>query len=90
MGVPWIVPLEMNSRACQGTWGPNIGNATGPESTTLVAVSTWTFNGSLSSAHSKCGYFLAKSIDQTAHITLVTDNESVNEKSSKSGTYKDF
>uniref|UniRef100_A0A915KF80 Uncharacterized protein n=1 Tax=Romanomermis culicivorax TaxID=13658 RepID=A0A915KF80_ROMCU len=33
MGVAWIVPLEMNSRAPRATSGPNISSAAGAEST---------------------------------------------------------
>uniref|UniRef100_A0A915I5N6 Uncharacterized protein n=1 Tax=Romanomermis culicivorax TaxID=13658 RepID=A0A915I5N6_ROMCU len=89
-GVVRIVPLEMNLRARQVTLGPNISNAMGAKSTMLAAVSDSTSNGSLSCTHLKCGYFLAKSIDQMTRITLVMDDESVNVKSLKLGTYKDF
>uniref|UniRef100_A0A915JDH6 Uncharacterized protein n=1 Tax=Romanomermis culicivorax TaxID=13658 RepID=A0A915JDH6_ROMCU len=84
------VPLEINSRACRVISGPNTSNAMGAESTTMAPVNPSTSNGSLSRAHSKCGYFLAKSADQMAPIASVMDNESVNEKSLKSRTYKDF
>uniref|UniRef100_A0A915HXL2 Uncharacterized protein n=1 Tax=Romanomermis culicivorax TaxID=13658 RepID=A0A915HXL2_ROMCU len=66
----------MNSSARPVTWGPNIRNAAGPNSTTLGAVSASTSNGLLSSAHGRCRYFLAKSLDQTARIASVTDEES--------------
>uniref|UniRef100_A0A915HWR8 Uncharacterized protein n=1 Tax=Romanomermis culicivorax TaxID=13658 RepID=A0A915HWR8_ROMCU len=56
--VVWIVPLAMNSRAHRATLGPNIRNAAGAQSTTLATLSASTLNGSLSSAHERCGYFL--------------------------------
>uniref|UniRef100_A0A915I479 Uncharacterized protein n=1 Tax=Romanomermis culicivorax TaxID=13658 RepID=A0A915I479_ROMCU len=62
----------------------------GVGSTTSVAVGASTSKGSLSNAQGRCGYFLAKSVDQMAHIPSVTDYESPNEKSLKSRTYKDF
>uniref|UniRef100_A0A915KQX7 Uncharacterized protein n=1 Tax=Romanomermis culicivorax TaxID=13658 RepID=A0A915KQX7_ROMCU len=86
MDVAQIVPLAMNSRAHRATSCPNIHNAAGAKSTTLAAISASTSNSSLSSANGRCRYFSAKSIDQMARIVLVTDDESVNEKSLKSGT----
>uniref|UniRef100_A0A915JCA8 Uncharacterized protein n=1 Tax=Romanomermis culicivorax TaxID=13658 RepID=A0A915JCA8_ROMCU len=80
----------MNLRARRATSGPNIYNAMGAESTTLAAMSASTLKGLLSKAQGKCGYFSTKSVDQTAPIAWITDDESVNEKSLKSGTYKDF
>uniref|UniRef100_A0A915IZN1 Uncharacterized protein n=1 Tax=Romanomermis culicivorax TaxID=13658 RepID=A0A915IZN1_ROMCU len=62
--------------AHRATLGPNIHNAAGADSTTSVAISTSTSNGSLSSAHGRCGYFLAKSVDHTVSIALVMDEES--------------
>uniref|UniRef100_A0A915KHL5 Uncharacterized protein n=1 Tax=Romanomermis culicivorax TaxID=13658 RepID=A0A915KHL5_ROMCU len=88
MGVAWIVPLEMNSGAHPSTLDPNTCNTTRAVSTMSASMRALTSNSSLSSTHSKCWYFLAKSIDQRAHITSMMDDESVNEKSSK--TYKDF
>uniref|UniRef100_A0A915I1E8 Uncharacterized protein n=1 Tax=Romanomermis culicivorax TaxID=13658 RepID=A0A915I1E8_ROMCU len=67
----------MNSRAPQATSGPNISNAAGAESTTLAAVSASISNGLLSNPHGRCQYFLAKSIDRTACIPSVRDNESI-------------
>uniref|UniRef100_A0A915JJ47 Uncharacterized protein n=1 Tax=Romanomermis culicivorax TaxID=13658 RepID=A0A915JJ47_ROMCU len=66
----------MNLRARRATSGPNICNAMGAESTTLATMSASTLKGLLSKAQGKCGYFSAKSIDQTAPITLMTDDES--------------
>uniref|UniRef100_A0A915IC72 Uncharacterized protein n=1 Tax=Romanomermis culicivorax TaxID=13658 RepID=A0A915IC72_ROMCU len=87
-GVARIVLLAINSSARQATSGPNIHSAAGANSTTWAAVSASTSNSLLSSAHGRCGYFVAKSVDQTAGIALVMDEESVNEKSLKPVTYK--
>uniref|UniRef100_A0A915KLJ6 Uncharacterized protein n=1 Tax=Romanomermis culicivorax TaxID=13658 RepID=A0A915KLJ6_ROMCU len=64
--------------------------AAGANSTTSVAVSASTLNSSLSSAHGRWGYFVAKSVDQTALIASVMDEESLNEESLKTVTYKDI
>uniref|UniRef100_A0A915HMW8 Secreted protein n=1 Tax=Romanomermis culicivorax TaxID=13658 RepID=A0A915HMW8_ROMCU len=77
-GLARIVPSVINSSAHRATSGPNIPSAAGAKSTTLAALSTSTSKSSLSSTHGRWGYFLAKSVDQTAHITSATDKESVN------------
>uniref|UniRef100_A0A915L5Y1 Uncharacterized protein n=1 Tax=Romanomermis culicivorax TaxID=13658 RepID=A0A915L5Y1_ROMCU len=75
-GVARIVPLAINSSARQATSGPNIHSATGANSITSAAVSASTSNSLLSSTHGRWGYFVAKSVDQTARIGLVMDEES--------------
>uniref|UniRef100_A0A915J599 Secreted protein n=1 Tax=Romanomermis culicivorax TaxID=13658 RepID=A0A915J599_ROMCU len=89
-GIARIVPLAINSRAHRATWGPNICSAPGAKSTTSVAVSTSTSIGLLSNTQGRCRYLSEKSVDQMARITSVTNDESVNEKSLKSVTYKDL
>uniref|UniRef100_A0A915HPW0 Uncharacterized protein n=1 Tax=Romanomermis culicivorax TaxID=13658 RepID=A0A915HPW0_ROMCU len=49
---------------------------TGAERTTIAAVSASTSSGSLNNAQGRCQYFLAKSVDQTARIVSVRDDES--------------
>uniref|UniRef100_A0A915KE33 Uncharacterized protein n=1 Tax=Romanomermis culicivorax TaxID=13658 RepID=A0A915KE33_ROMCU len=67
----------MNSRTCLVTSGPYICSATGAESTTSGALKTSTLNSSLSNAHGRSQYFLAKSIDQTNRIASVMDDETI-------------
>uniref|UniRef100_A0A915J8I1 Uncharacterized protein n=1 Tax=Romanomermis culicivorax TaxID=13658 RepID=A0A915J8I1_ROMCU len=71
-----IVWLAINSSARIATSGPNIRMAAGNESTMPAAVSASTSNGSLSSSQGRCRYFLAKSVDPTACIAWVMDEES--------------
>uniref|UniRef100_A0A915IUY4 Uncharacterized protein n=1 Tax=Romanomermis culicivorax TaxID=13658 RepID=A0A915IUY4_ROMCU len=75
-GVALIVPLVMNLRAHRATSGPNICNAASAESTTSTVVHASTSNSSLSNTQGRCQYFLAKSVDQTARIASVTEDES--------------
>uniref|UniRef100_A0A915HP69 Uncharacterized protein n=1 Tax=Romanomermis culicivorax TaxID=13658 RepID=A0A915HP69_ROMCU len=63
-----IVPLAINSSAHRAMLGRKSCIDTGAMSTTSVAVSASTSDGSLSSVHGRCGYFLARSTDQMANI----------------------
>uniref|UniRef100_A0A915KL85 Secreted protein n=1 Tax=Romanomermis culicivorax TaxID=13658 RepID=A0A915KL85_ROMCU len=75
-GVAQIVQSAIYSSARRATSGPNICSAAGAESIMSAAASATTLNGSLSSTHRRCRYFVAKSIDQTACIASVTDEAS--------------
>uniref|UniRef100_A0A915JXQ3 Uncharacterized protein n=1 Tax=Romanomermis culicivorax TaxID=13658 RepID=A0A915JXQ3_ROMCU len=69
MGDAWIVPLVMNSSAHRAMLGHKSCSNMGAASMTSAAMSASTWDGSLSNAHGKFGYFLARSTDQTASIT---------------------
>uniref|UniRef100_A0A915JFA3 Uncharacterized protein n=1 Tax=Romanomermis culicivorax TaxID=13658 RepID=A0A915JFA3_ROMCU len=74
----------MNSSAHWATADRKSRIDRGAVSMKLAAVSTRTWAGSLSNTHDRCGYFVAKSTDQTPSIGSWMGNASVNHKSLKS------